>query len=51
MLQTYWNDVMGWFKHPYNEDGNVIDWFLFFGLVIVINILWLSVIRRLLDKA
>jgi hypothetical protein len=49
MLEAYWNDVKRWAKHPYNEDGNLVDWVLFVGLWVVATILWATVIRRLVD--
>ena len=49
MLETWLNDVKSWATHPLKEDGNIIDWALFVGLIIVLTILWSGVIRRLLD--
>ena len=49
MLEQYWSDVKKWAAKPYNEDGNVLDWFLFVGLWIVCTVLWARVIRRLVD--
>jgi hypothetical protein len=49
MLETYWNDVKHWAAHPYNEDGNLFDWVLFVGLWVIATLLWVRVIRRLVD--
>jgi hypothetical protein len=49
MLEAYLNDVKAWAAHPYREEGNVIDWFLFVGLWIVATYLWIRVIHRLVD--
>lgn len=49
MLERYLSDVKNWAAHPYNEEGNLLDWFLFIGLWVVCSILWVRVIRRLAD--
>ena len=49
MFQTYLDDVKRWAKQPYNENGDVVDWILFFGLVVAATFLWTRVIRRILD--
>ncbi len=49
MLNNWLNDVKGWAKQPYREEGDLIDWFLFVGIWVVASILWVRVIRRLAD--
>ncbi len=49
MLGTFIADVKHWLKQPYNENGNLIDWFLFIGLMVVSTYLWSRVIRRIID--
>lgn len=34
-----------WFARPYNEDGSVLDWFLFLGLLLLIGWIWSTIIR------
>jgi hypothetical protein len=40
--------VRGWLAKPFDEDGNVIDWFLFVGLIGVISWLWSRILVRIL---
>ena len=47
MLNTWLADVKKWAAHPYNENGNLMDWFLFIGLMGVCTVLWSRIIRRL----
>lgn len=49
MLDTFVADLKAWAKKPYNENGDLLDWFLFIGLLTVCTILWTRVIRRLAD--
>lgn len=49
MLQTFVSDLKQWAKKPYNENGDLLDWILFIGLLTVCTILWTRVIRRLAD--
>lgn len=48
-MNTFLADVKGWLKKPYDENGSVLDWVLFLGLMTVITILWTRVIKRLID--
>jgi len=49
MLETYVNDVKRWLAAPYKENGTVIDWFLFVGLLTISGILWAYIIKRVAD--
>jgi len=49
MLQTYVEDVKRWAARPYKQDGNVLDWFLFFGLVILVTVAWSTIIKKIVD--
>lgn len=40
--------VRDWVAKPFNEDGNVFDWFLFVGLIGVISWLWSRILVRIL---
>lgn len=42
------NGVNKWLKQPFKEEGSVIDWFLFLGLVFVIIILWQRILMRII---
>ncbi len=49
MLENYISDVKKWLAKPYDENGDILDWALFFGLMVAITILWTRVISRILD--
>ena len=49
MMDKYWTDIKHWAMHPYNEEGNILDWVLFFGFMVSITYLWTRVIRRIID--
>lgn len=38
-------EFRAWLKRPYNEDMDALHWFLFFGLLIAISILWGMALR------
>ncbi len=37
-----------WLAKPFDEDGNVFDWFLFVGLIGIISFLWTRILARIL---
>ena len=43
------SDVKKWLNNPHKENGDIIDWFLFIGLLTACTILWTRVIKRLVD--
>lgn len=43
------DNIKLWLAKPYKEDGNLMDWVLFIGLLTVVTILWTRVIRRVVD--
>lgn len=49
MLEQYIDDVKNWAAHPYKENGNLVDWFLFVGLLTVGTILWTKVVREIME--
>jgi hypothetical protein len=49
MLETWVNDAKLWLKQPYRQNGDVLDWFLFLGLVIVVTMAWGAIIKRIVD--
>lgn len=46
-MSEYIDKIEGWLKRPYKDDGNVIDWFLFFGLAALAGYIWASAIKRI----
>lgn len=49
MLDNFIGDLKAWAAKPYNEDGDLLDWVLFVGIWVVASILWVTVIKRVLD--
>jgi hypothetical protein len=44
-----WNEFKSWAKQPFSADMDALHWFYFFGLLIVISVLWGLVLRALRD--
>jgi hypothetical protein len=42
--------VKKWWAKPLNTDGDVLQWFLFLGLVIVIIIAWNTILKFILEE-
>lgn len=40
-----------WLAHPYRDDMSATDWFLFFGLLIVISAAWGLILRKIKEVA
>jgi hypothetical protein len=38
-----------WAKKPYSDDGDLLDWILFIGMLTCVTVLWTRVIKRLID--
>jgi len=41
--------IKKWWGQPFNPSGDVVQWFLFLGLIIVIVIAWNTVLRFILE--
>lgn len=39
--------VKKWLQRPFKEDGSVLDWFLFIGLVGILSYLWTLILKRI----
>lgn len=37
-----------WWNLPFNEQGDVFDWFLFVGLIIVMTFFWHRILERII---
>jgi hypothetical protein len=51
-MQGWWNDFRDWLRQPFSADMSAVQWFLFWGLLIVIAYLWAVVlghIKRAMD--
>lgn len=40
-----------WWAKPYDDEMSVTGWFLFFGLLIVLSVLWALVLREIKEVA
>ena len=40
--------IRDWLAKPYDDDGDVFNWFLFIGLIAVIGWLWSRILRSIL---
>lgn len=49
MFDVIVKDFKNWAGKPYREDGNILDWVLFVGILTCGTILWTRVIKRLID--
>jgi len=47
MLDT----IKEWYNRPFSEDMDATQWFLFFGLIIAISVLWGLILRHIINKA
>ncbi len=44
---NFCNAVRAWVKKPFDEDGNVLDWFLFVGFIGLVSWLWSRILVRI----
>lgn len=49
MLSELTSDLKAWASKPYKEEGDLLDWFLFIGVITAATVLWTMVIKRLVD--
>lgn len=40
-----WTSFKTWWQQPFNSQGDVMNWALFIGLILVLILLWSRVIR------
>ena len=45
---NFCQSVRNWLSKPFNENGSVVDWFLFVGLIGLISWLWSRILVRIL---
>lgn len=50
MLDKWVSETKAWLKRPYDENGDVFDWVLFFGFMVAVSIMWTRVIVRVMDE-
>lgn len=46
-----WSNIKSWLGKPYSDDMDAFHWFLFFGFLIVLSILWGIVLANLRHAA
>jgi hypothetical protein len=49
MLERFKEDFKTWAARPYRDDGDLVDWLLFIGLLTVGTILWTRVIKEVIE--
>ena len=49
ILENLKDDIADWLNAVRNGDGDLLDWFLFLGIVAMITYLWTTVIKRVAD--
>lgn len=49
MVENFISDFKSWAAKPYDENGDLLDWFLFIGLLTALTFLWSGVIKRILN--
>jgi hypothetical protein len=42
-----WTGIKSWLGQPYSDDMDALHWFIFFGFLIVLSILWGIVLANL----
>lgn len=47
MLGNAWNDFRAWAQKPFSTDMNVLYWFLFLGMLIVLLTGWRIVLAHI----
>jgi len=48
MLDAVIADLKNWAHLPYKEQGDLLDWILFIGLLTCATVLWTRIIRSIL---
>lgn len=43
-------NIADWFQKPFRPDGTAVDWFLFFGLLIAISVVWKLILSHTLAE-
>lgn len=46
----FFDDVLAWWKQPFQTSGSVFNWALFIGLVIVLAWGWWTVLRHVTNE-
>jgi len=49
MLEAIAADLKEWARMPYRENGNLLDWLLFIGILTCGTFLWSRIIKSILD--
>ena len=44
------DNVVSWFKQPFNTSGNAVNWVLFVGLVIIAAWMWSVILRDVVER-
>lgn len=49
ILEAIKQDIEDWINKVRNGEGDLLDWFLFLGIVAMLTYLWQTVIKRVVD--
>lgn len=44
-----WENIKNWYSQPFSDEMDATGWFLFFGLLIAISVLWTFILRHIAD--
>ncbi len=44
-----WENIKNWYSQPFSDEMDATGWFLFFGLLIAISVLWTLILRHIAD--
>ena len=42
-----WNNLKAWYARPFTSDMDATHWFYFFGLLLVIGVLWRLILAHI----
>lgn len=48
--KNLWDNISGWWAHPFNTQGSALNWVLFFGLFLVAVWFWTHTLMLVNDE-
>ena len=48
-MAQIWENITGWFSHPFNTQGSALSWILFVGILIIAVWFWTHILHDLTD--
>lgn len=46
-METFAAKINAWWKQPFREQGSVLDWFWFVGLLAALGIIWKLILSHM----